>query len=116
RVPAVVVGTVVFAAGVVGLPLSMVSGHGRRHLDWAARVGDTTLGVIWVFFSWSLIGLVVRLVLALFGVDSARIVALAVLFVVVVLVCCGVVEAMRLPRTKAVDVVLPRLGRGLDGL
>jgi uncharacterized protein len=118
-VPAVVVGTVVFAAGVVGLPLSMVSGHGRRHLDWAARVGDTTLGVIWVFFAWSIIGLVVRLVLALSGVDAhgaARGTALAVVVVVVVLVGWGVVEAMRLPRTKTVEIVLPRLGRGLDGL
>jgi uncharacterized protein len=116
---AVVVGTVVFAAGMVGLPLFMVYGHGRRHRDGAARVGDTTLGVIWVFFAWSILGLVVRLVLTLSGVDSrtaAQVTALAVVAVVLVLVGWGVVEAMRLPRTKTVEIVLPRLGRGLDGL
>jgi predicted MPP superfamily phosphohydrolase len=97
----------------------MVYGHGRRHRDGAARVGDTTLGVVWVFFAWSILGLVVRLVLALSGVDAhtaARGTALAVVAVVVVLVGWGLVEAMRLPRTKTVDIVLPRLGRGLDGL
>jgi len=75
--------------------------------------------VIWVFFAWSIIGLVVRLVLALSGVDAhtaARSTALAVVVVVLVLVGWGVVEAMRLPRTKTVEIVLPRLGRGLDGL
>lgn len=115
----VVVGTVVFAAGMVSFPVLMVYGHGRRHRDRAAVVGDTTLGVIWVFFAWSILGQVVRLVLALSGVDvvtRARITALAVLAVAIVLVGWGVVEAMRLPRTKTVDIVLPRLGRGLDGL
>jgi predicted MPP superfamily phosphohydrolase len=117
--PVVVVGTVVFAAGMVLLPVFMMQGHGRRHRDWAARVGDTTLGVIWVLFTWSILGQVVRLVLALSGVDGvtrARITALAVLAVAIVLVGWGAVEAMRLPRTKAVDIVLPRLGHGLDGL
>ena len=117
--PGFVVGTVLFAAGMVSFPVVMVYGHGKRHRDSAARVGDTTLGVIWVFFSWSVLGLIVRLVLGLSGVDAvalARITALAVLVVVLVLVGWGVFEAMRLPRTKAVDIVLPRLGRGLDGL
>jgi predicted MPP superfamily phosphohydrolase len=117
--PVVVVGTVVFAAAMLGLPVFMRQGHGRPHRDWAARIGDTTLGVIWVFFAWSVLGWVVRLVLALSGVDAqtrARVTALAVVVIWVVLVGWGVVEAMRLPRTKRVDVVLPRLGRGLDGL
>jgi hypothetical protein len=34
-------------------PLLMVGGHGRRHRDGAARVADTTLGVVWVLFVWS---------------------------------------------------------------
>ena len=117
--PVVVVGTVVFAAGMVAFPVFMMQGHGRRHRDWAARVGDTTLGVIWVLFTWSILGQVVRLVLALSGVDGAtraRITALAVVAVAIVLVGWGAVEAMRLPRTKTVDIVLPRLGHGLDGL
>jgi hypothetical protein len=115
----VVVGTVVFAAAMVSFPVLMVYGHGKRHRDWAARVGDTTLGVIWVFFAWSVLGLIVRLVLALSGVDTvagARLTALAVLAVAIVLVGWGLVAALRLPRTKAVDIVLPRLGHGLDGL
>src|SRR6266702_529821 len=113
--PVVVVGTVVFAAGMVAFPVFMMQGHGRRHRDWAARVGDTTLGVIWVLFTWSILGQVVRLVLALSGVDGAtraRITALAVVAVAIVLVGWGAVEAMRLPRTKTVDIVLPRLGHG----
>lgn len=117
--PVFVVGTVVFGGGMVGFPVLMVAGHGRRHRDGAARVGDTTLGVIWVCFAWSVIGQVVRLVLVLSGVDgvvAARVVGLVVLGVVVLLVLTGYFEAMRLPRVRAVDVVIPRLGRGVDGL
>jgi uncharacterized protein len=118
-VPVFVVGTVVFGGGMVGFPVLMVAGHGRRHRDFAARVGDTTLGVVWVCFAWSVIGQVVRLVLVLSGVDglvTARVVGLVVLAVVVLLVLTGYFEAMRLPRVRAVDVVIPRLGRGADGL
>jgi len=114
-----VAGTVVFAVGMVGFPVLMVTGHGRRHRDAAARIGDTTLGVIWVCFTWSVLGQLARLILALAGVDgrsAARIVAFVVLGVVVALVVTGYAEAMRLPRVRAVDVVLPRLGRGADGL
>ncbi|HEX9336251.1 MAG TPA: metallophosphoesterase, partial [Pseudonocardiaceae bacterium] len=60
-----VAGTVVFAVGMVGFPVLMVTGHGRRHRDAAARIGDTTLGVIWVCFTWSVLGQFARLVLAL---------------------------------------------------
>ena len=51
----VLIGSLVFVAGLVGLPLSMVRGHGR-HDDRAARIGDTLLGVVWVLFVWSIIG------------------------------------------------------------
>ncbi|HEX3787143.1 MAG TPA: metallophosphoesterase [Pseudonocardiaceae bacterium] len=115
----VVIGTVVFAAGFVVLPVSMLLGHGRAHRDLAARIGDTTLGASWVLFTWSVLGYVVRLVLRLFGVDSAvrcRSTAVAVLVVAVALLIWGYTEAMRLPRTRAHDVVIPRLGRDLDGL
>jgi hypothetical protein len=64
-------------------------------------------------------GLIVRLVLRLSGMDDplrCRITALAVLAVAIVLVVYGYREAMRLPRTRAVDVIIPRLGKGLDGL
>ncbi|HEX4725356.1 MAG TPA: metallophosphoesterase [Pseudonocardiaceae bacterium] len=117
--PVFVVGTVVFGLGMVGFPVSMVAGHGRRHRDGAARIGDTTLGVIWVCFTWSVIGQIVRAILALSGVDelaAARVVAFVVLGIVVLLVLTGYFEAMRLPRVRAVDVVIPRLGPGADGL
>jgi len=116
---AVVVGTVVFAAGMAVFPLLMYQGHGGHHRDWAAATGDTILGVIWVFFAWSVLSLALRLVLALAGVaepSRSRIVALAVTAVAVVLVAWGYVEAMRVPRVKHVEVRLARLGAGLDGL
>src|SRR5207247_1484685 len=46
----------------------------------------------------------------------SRLVAYAVLAVSAVLVAWGYVEAMRVPRIKRVEVTVPRLGAGLDGL
>jgi predicted MPP superfamily phosphohydrolase len=115
----VVAGTVVFALVFVAFPVLMVLGHGPRHLDAAARAGDAILGAIWVLFVWTLLGELLGLGLMLSGVDNpvrSRIVAVVVLVIVTVLLVVGYVEAMRLPRTKAVDVVIPRLGRNLDGL
>jgi predicted MPP superfamily phosphohydrolase len=117
--PVVVVGTVVFVLALLGFPVAMVFGHARGHRDVLARIGDTTLGVVWVLFTWSVLGDVLRVILTLAGVPNparSRIVAVAVLVVAVVLVVYGNVEAMRLPRTKTVDVVIPRLGPALDGL
>jgi predicted MPP superfamily phosphohydrolase len=120
RWPAGVVaaGTVLFALAMVALPVTMLLGHARRQ-DWAARVGDVLLGVIWVVFSWTVIGDVVKLPLRFAGVDEptrSRVVAAGVLLVSLVLVVWGYVEAMRVPRVRRVDVTLPRLGAGLDGL
>jgi predicted MPP superfamily phosphohydrolase len=115
----VAVGTVLFAVALLSFPVLMMFGHGRRHLDWAAKISDTMLGAVWVLFVWTLLGQVLRLVLALAGVENptrARIVAVVVLVVVAGLLIYGYVEAMRVPRVKTVDVVLSRLGRGLDGL
>ncbi|MGH3879257.1 MAG: metallophosphoesterase [Actinophytocola sp.] len=117
-VPVFVAGTVVILGAALALPVSMILGHGPRTLDWAARVGDTTLGVAWVLFTWTVLGLVPRVVLAVAGVENplrARIVAGFVVGVALVLVAWGVVEAMRVPRVRVTEVVLPRLGRGLDG-
>jgi predicted MPP superfamily phosphohydrolase len=117
--PVVVVGTALFALALLGFPVLMMLGHGRRHLDWAAKIADTLLGAVWVLFVWTLLGHVLRLVLAVAGVENptrARIVAIAVIVVVVALLVYGYIEAMRVPRVRTVDVVLPRLGRGLDGL
>jgi predicted MPP superfamily phosphohydrolase len=118
-VPVVAAGTVVFAGGLVAFPALMYLGHGQRQWDWAAVIGDTILGVVWVFFAWALLGNVLRPALAIGGVADplrSRIVAAGTAVVSLVLVLWGYVEAMRIPRIKRVDVRLPRLGVGLDGL
>src|SRR5438067_1244216 len=117
--PVILAGSVLFAAALVAFPVLMYLGHGRRHLDRAAATGDTILGVIWVLFSWALIGNVAKLVLALAGVADpvrSRIVAAAVAGVSAVLVVWGYVEAMRVPRIRRVDIGRPRLDAALDGL
>jgi len=114
-----VVGTLLFVAAFAAMPLLMVFGHGRRHLDWAATTGDTLLGAAWVMFVWSLLGQLLRLVLLTAGVADpvrSRLVAGAVLCAVVVLLAWGYAEAMRVPRVKKVEVAIARLGPGLDGL
>ncbi|MFJ4716370.1 metallophosphoesterase [Streptomyces sp. NPDC088785] len=119
--PAVTVGgTVLFAAGLVAMPLTMARGHGRRQQDAAAIVGDTLLGSSWVLFTWSvLLGVLLRLALVVAGAgdgqDRARIVTWAVLGVSAVLLGWGYAEARRVPRVRRLDVELPRLGAGLDG-
>ncbi|WP_197379227.1 metallophosphoesterase [Mycolicibacterium mengxianglii] len=115
----VIAGTVVFVAVFVGLPVLTMLGHGRRHLDWAAITADVLLGVAWVLFVWSVLGQLLGLVLWVAGVEDparSRLIAGAVLVAVVALLAWGHFEAMRLPRIKDVDVVLDRLGAGLDGL
>ncbi len=114
-----IAGTVGFAAAFVGLPVTMMLGHGRRHLDWAAVTGDALLGAVWVLFVWSVLAQLLRLALLVLGVEDptrSRVVAAVVVAVVLVLLVWGFAEAMRLPRTKRVDVTIPRLGAGLDGL
>jgi uncharacterized protein len=114
-----VVGTLLFVAAFVALPLLMMLGHGRRHLDVAASAGDALLGAAWVLFVWSVLGQLLRLTLLAAGVGDptrSRLVAAAVLVVVSVLLAWGYAEAMRVPRVRSLDVVIARLGSGLDGL
>lgn len=118
--PVTLAGTTLFALGLIGMPLAMVRGHSRRQQDWAAIVGDTLLGTIWVLFTWSvLLGILLRLALTVSGVgdsqDRARIVTWAVLGAAAVLLAWGYAEARRVPRVRRLDVQLPRLGAGLDG-
>jgi predicted MPP superfamily phosphohydrolase len=116
--PVVLGGSVLFGAAFLAFPVMMAMGHGRRRLDWAARIGDTVLGVVWVLFAWSVLGSVLRLALIVLGVGNparSRIVAVFVAVVAVGLLVWGFTEAMRVPRVKRVDVTVPRLGRGLDG-
>ncbi|MDT0571764.1 metallophosphoesterase [Streptomyces sp. DSM 3412] len=114
------VGTALFALGLIGMPLAMARGHGRRQQDRAAIIGDTLLGTSWVLFTWSvLLGVLLRIALTVAGVgegqDRARIVTWAVLCTTAVLLGWGYVEARRVPRVRRLDVPLPRLGAGLDG-
>ncbi|MFJ6776283.1 metallophosphoesterase [Kitasatospora sp. NPDC091257] len=116
--PVLLAGTVVLAGWLVSFPFLMVAGHGRRRSDRAARVADTSLGMIWVLFTWSVLGGAVNLVLVgldVGGTDRARAVAVAVAVVSAGLLGWGHHEAMRVPRVKRVDVRVPRLGAGLDG-
>ncbi|MEU9976932.1 metallophosphoesterase [Streptomyces sp. NPDC051014] len=113
-------GTAVFVLGLVGMPLAMMHGHGRRQQDRAAIAGDALLGISWVLFTWSvLLGVVLRLALALAdvgdGQERARIVTWSVLGTAAVLLAWGYAEARRVPRVRRLDVELPRLGAGLDG-
>jgi predicted MPP superfamily phosphohydrolase len=116
--PVEVAGTVLFALALVSLPLFMFRGHGRGN-DAAARAGDTLLGVIWILFTWSVLGNVARLVLLILGVADptrGRIVALGVAAVSLALIGWGYREAMRVPRVRRTEVIVPRLGRDLDGV
>ncbi|MET0233478.1 MAG: metallophosphoesterase [Kibdelosporangium sp.] len=111
-----VTGTVVFAGALVAFPVSMYLGHRSGGRDGAAKIGDTTLGVIWVTLVWSVIGQLLEL--ALSGVDDplrSRISAGFVVIAAVGLLVWGHTEAMRTPRVKRVDVTVARLGKDLDG-
>ncbi|WP_394436885.1 metallophosphoesterase [Streptomyces sp. SGAir0957] len=119
--PVTLGGTALFVLGLVTMPLAMVRGHGRRQRDRAAIVGDTLLGASWTLFTWSVIlGVLLRLALVAAGVgdgqDRARIVTWAVLGVAAALLVWGYAETRRVPRVRSLDVQLPRLGAGLDGV
>jgi hypothetical protein len=118
-VPVVIAGSVLAVVALGGLITLMRLGHRSSGSDVAARIGDTLLGLVWMVFTWSVIGLVVRLLLRLFDVPNplrCRAVTIGVIVVVVVLAIVGNIEAMRVPRVRALDVTLDRLGKGLDGL
>jgi predicted MPP superfamily phosphohydrolase len=115
----VATGTAVFALALVAFPVLMFAGHGRRHRDGAARIADTVLGVIWVLFVWSILGQVLAAALWAAGADAParyRIATAVVTVIALVLLLWGYAEAMRVPRVRRVEVSLPRLGAGLDGL
>ncbi|PSL57292.1 hypothetical protein B0I31_102270 [Saccharothrix carnea] len=117
--PVQVVGTAFFVVTSVAFPLLLVRAHGRRHSDRASRIAHLMLGVAWVFFTWTLITHVLRLVLAVAGVENpfrARFVAITLLVLGLALVGYGIREARRVPRVKRTDVALPRLDGAFDGL
>lgn len=118
--PAVtILGSAVLGAALLAFPLLMRSGHGPGHRDRAAVAGDALLGAVWVLFVWSVLSLLLRLALFVAGVEDpvrSRVVAAAVVVVTVALLVWGFAEAMRVPRLKTVDITVPGLGGGLDGL
>ncbi|MEU6761838.1 metallophosphoesterase [Streptomyces sp. NPDC046853] len=118
--PVALTGTALFVLGLIGMPLAMMRGHGKRQQDRAAIIGDSLLGISWVLFTWSVVlGVLLRLALTVAGVgdgqDRARIVTWAILGTAAVLLAWGYTEARRVPRVRRLDVQLPRLGAGLDG-
>jgi predicted MPP superfamily phosphohydrolase len=118
-VPVTIAGTIVAFAALVGFPFVMIAGHGKRHSDPLAVLGDSWLGILWQLFAWTVIGEAVGLVLLLAGTpspDRQRIIAVAVLAVVVLLCSWGCYQAMRVPRVRRTEITLDRLGAGLDGL
>jgi len=115
--PVTVAGTLALVVGALTMPYLMYRGHGRGD-DTLATAGDTLLGVIWVLFTWSLIGALLEFVLRLAGApfpQAARIVAAGVVAVSVALLAWGYREAMRIPRVRTVPVTIAGLGPGLDG-
>ncbi|MEU8242755.1 metallophosphoesterase [Actinoplanes missouriensis] len=113
-----VAGTAVFVLVALGFPVLMFRGHGG-HSDTASTLADTLLGVIWVLFTWSVLGQAFGLILRLAGVADpvrSRVVTAVVLLVALVLLTWGYAEAMRVSRVRRADVTIPRLGPGLDGL
>ncbi len=112
-------GTLLTVLLLAGFPVAMVRGHGHRHSDPWAVAGDTWLGLLWLLFSWSVIGGVVDLGLAVAGVPAPggpRAVAVVVLAVVVALAVWGTVEARRLPRVRRTQITVDRLPAGFDGV
>jgi predicted MPP superfamily phosphohydrolase len=117
--PVAAAGTALSAVALLSFPVLMFLGHGRRHLDWAARIADVELGVVWVLLVWAVLGNLLRVVLAVAGVadpQRSRIVTATVAVVSVVLLAWGYVEAIRVSRVRRIDVSLPRLGGAFDGL
>jgi uncharacterized protein len=116
--PVFVLGTVVFVVAAASFPVLMFVGHGR-HLDRPSKIADTMLGVVWVLFVWSILGQLLGLVLLAAGASApgrARLISAVVLLIALVLLAWGYAEAMRVPRVRRVEVTIPRLGPGLDGL
>jgi predicted MPP superfamily phosphohydrolase len=111
-------GTAVILVALGTFPVAMIRGHGRRHQDGWALAGDTWLGVIWLLFSWSVIGGVIDIGLRLGGTPSPaaqRWTAAAVLVIVLALAAWGLWEARRVPRVRHTEITLDRLDPAFDG-
>ncbi|MFC3894904.1 metallophosphoesterase [Lentzea rhizosphaerae] len=109
------IAAVVFFAAAV----AMIALFTQRTSDRAARISQFLLGFVWIAFVWTLITDVLRLALALGGVENpfrSRLIAVLLAGIIVTVTVYGVYEAMRVPRIKRQDVTLPRLDPAFDGL
>ena len=109
------IAAVVFAAAAI----TMIVLFTQRGSDRAARISQFLLGFVWIAFVWTLISDVVRLGMALAGVENpfrSRFIAVLLAVLIVTVTVYGVHEAMRVPRIKRQDVTLPRLDPAFDGL
>ena len=107
-----VAGTILAIVAMIGVPFAMIHGHGRRASDRWARIGDSWLGIIWVLFSWTVIGELAGLVLLLAGVSTPerqRVVAAAVFVVAIVLCSWGNYQARRVPPVRRTEITLDRI-------
>ncbi|MET3805207.1 putative MPP superfamily phosphohydrolase [Nakamurella sp. UYEF19] len=116
---ATVAGTVLAVVALVGFPLAMFKGHGKAHHDGLAVLGDSWLGIIWQLFVWTIVGELLDLILAITGMhgpERNRWTA-GVVLVWTALICgWGLWQARRIPPVRTVEIPMPRLGAGLDGL
>lgn len=116
--PITVIGTVIAISALFWFPFAMIAGHGRRHRDRWAVVGDTWLGIVWQLFAWTVIGEIAGLVMLVTGPaapERQRLIAVAVLVIVTVLCGWGTYQARRVPPVRRTEIVLDRLHAGLDG-
>jgi predicted MPP superfamily phosphohydrolase len=109
------IAAIVFAAAAV----SMIVLFMKRNSDRAARISQFLLGFVWIAFVWTLISDVLRLALAVGGVENplrSRLTAVLLAVLIAAVTTYGVYEAMRVPRIKRHDVTIPRLDPAFDGL
>ncbi|WP_330274492.1 metallophosphoesterase [Lentzea sp. NBC_00516] len=109
------IAAVVFVAGAI----AMIVLFTQRGSDRAARISQFLLGFVWIAFVWTLISDVVRLGMAMAGVENpfrSRFIAVLLAVLIVTVTVYGVYEAMRVPRIKRQDVTIPRLDPAFDGL
>ncbi len=109
------IAAVVFA----GAAIAMIVLFTQRNSDRAARVSQFLLGFVWIAFVWTLLTDLLRLALAVGGVENplrSRLIAVLLAVLIVTITAYGVYEAMRVPRIKRQAVTIPRLDPAFDGL
>src|SRR5688500_18461936 len=86
------IAAVIFAAGAITMMVLFT----RRNSDRAARISQFLLGFVWIAFAWTLITDLLRLALALGGVENpfrSRLIAVLLAGIIVTVTIYGVYEA-----------------------